>query len=162
VAKFMAQPGATTQTVIQTLQEVRNELSKIEGKLQRLREGLKEAIPEITENLEVIEFAKSKQKGPPVRTNFQVSASIFAEADLEQAAGKVVLWVGASTAVEVTYAEAEKMLKSNLDKKNESLERTTNDIKVAKAMITTADVSIARIYNHDVKMRRAGSKADEE
>jgi len=157
----MKQDNAETKLVIETLQQVHNELAKIEGRLTRLKESIKDTIPEIEENLEVIAFSRTKESEGPVRTNYQVSASIFAEADLDQAAGKVVLWLGANTAAELTFDEAEKLLKENLSKKQERLKTCVEDLKFTKAQITTTEVSIARVYNNDVKERRAKRDAEE-
>mmetsp|Transcript_16135 Transcript_16135/g.28642 ORF Transcript_16135/g.28642 Transcript_16135/m.28642 type:complete len:188 (-) Transcript_16135:166-729(-) len=162
VGEFMQQDGATTKEVIEVIQSVHSELAKIEQRLTRMKETIKDTIPEIEENLEVVAFAKAKKDAEPIRTNFQVSASIFAEADLDQSNGKVVLWLGANTACELTYDEAEELLRNNLKKKEEALKNTIEDLKFTKAQITTAEVSIARVYNNDVKVRRAQRDEEEE
>ena len=89
-----------------------------------------------------------------IQTNFQMSASVFAEAELDQAKGMVVMWLGASTAAELTYDEAEKLMQDNLKEKQELLEQTNGDLEFLKTQTTITEVSIARVYNNDVKERR--------
>uniref|UniRef100_A0A7S2W9X8 Prefoldin subunit 3 n=2 Tax=Mucochytrium quahogii TaxID=96639 RepID=A0A7S2W9X8_9STRA len=159
---FMKQDNATTKGVIEVLQEVRKELGQVEANLSRYKELHKATIPDIKETLEVVHFMRKKGESSdqPVTTSYQVSASIFAEATIEPSKGMVVLWLGANTAAELTFDEAEALLTKNLEKKKEQLAQNIEDLNFVKAQVTVCEVSIARVYNNDVKERR--KKAAEE
>ena len=77
---------------------------------------------------------KKKDDDQPVRTSFQSCAAIYAEADLDQSQGSIVLWLGASTAVELTYDEAEKILSQNLTKNKRLLQQTIEDLELMATM----------------------------
>mmetsp|Transcript_1978 Transcript_1978/g.3490 ORF Transcript_1978/g.3490 Transcript_1978/m.3490 type:complete len:163 (+) Transcript_1978:174-662(+) len=158
----MKQDNATTKGVIEVLQEVRKELGQVEANLSRYKELHKATIPDIKETLEVVHFMRKKGESSdqPVTTSYQVSASIFAEATIEPSKGMVVLWLGANTAAELTFDEAEALLTKNLEKKKEQLAQNIEDLNFVKAQVTVCEVSIARVYNNDVKERR--KKAAEE
>jgi len=159
----MKDEKAETKAVIEVLQQVHKELQQLEARLARSREIHKASIPEIKETIEVVDFLQSKEDSDEVvNTSFMVSASLFAEATLEPSRGTVVLWLGANAAAELTYEEALKLLHENLVRKEDQLKRTTEDMKTVKEQITTCEVSIARVYNNDVKQRRKAAEEDDE
>ena len=61
--------------------------------------------------------------------------------------------------VEYPIAEAESVLKGNLDTAVEHLGQVSEDLQFLKAQITTVEVNIARVFNHDVKARRRARDA---
>lgn len=156
----MKQPGAVLQGVLEALDNVLQELKQFESRLINNRAVHKNTIPEIKETLTVISFLRDKAASAPdepISTNFQLSASIFAQAKVDASQGKVVLWLGANTAAELTYDEAEKLLTKNLGRKQNLMDECDEDAKLAKRQITTTEVCIARVYNNDVKERRANA-----
>lgn len=50
--------------------------------------------------------------------------------------------------------EAEQLLKDKLKTAETNFENTKNDLLFLREQITTTEVNIARLYNHDVKLRR--------
>lgn len=57
--------------------------------------------------------------------------------------------------------EAEKLLQDKLTTATSSLENTKSDLLFLREQITTTEVNIARLYNHDVKLRRERRLRDE-
>mmetsp|Transcript_18213 Transcript_18213/g.35776 ORF Transcript_18213/g.35776 Transcript_18213/m.35776 type:complete len:208 (+) Transcript_18213:435-1058(+) len=165
VPGFMTQPGAELKSVMEALDNLYNELKQLESRCVNMRQIHKMRIPEIEETISVVEFLQKKAEDgeeTPMITNFQLSASIFAEAKVDYSAGKVVLWLGASTAAELTFEEALDILRTNLKRKEEQLEQCEDDLQLTKRQITTAEVCMARVYNNDVKERRAAAAKNEE
>lgn len=51
-------------------------------------------------------------------------------------------------------AEAAKLLQEKLDSAETTVANTKSDLLFLREQITTAEVNVARLYNHDVKLRR--------
>lgn len=56
--------------------------------------------------------------------------------------------------LEYSYADAEALLQKQLDQALVKIESIDRDLDFLKDQITTTEVSIARVYNYDVKVRR--------
>ncbi len=56
--------------------------------------------------------------------------------------------------LEYTLEEAKNLLTSKLESASTSLVQVTEDLEFLREQITTMEVNTARVYNHDVKMRR--------
>ena len=70
------------------------------------------------------------------------------------ATDKVCLWLGANVMLEYNIDDAENLLQKNLATAESSLEDLANDLCFLRDQITTTEVSMARVYNHDVKRRQ--------
>ena len=62
--------------------------------------------------------------------------------------------VQANVMLEYTYEEAMELLQKNLTQATTSVEQLDKDLDFIKDQITTTEVNIARVYNHDVRERR--------
>ena len=51
-------------------------------------------------------------------------------------------------------AEAKSLLQDKLNTASTNLENTKQDLLFLREQITTTEVNVARLYNHDVKVRR--------
>jgi hypothetical protein len=71
----------------------------------------------------------------------------------------VSLWLGANVMLEYPIEEAHGLLKQNHASALASVEVLKRDMLGLRDKITTAEVSIARVYNETVKQRRGGSAA---
>jgi len=165
VPAFMSQPGAELKKVMEALDALYNELKQLEGRFAQNRKVHEDMIPDIKENIAVVEFLKDKQESgsdEPTLASFMLSASIFAEAKLNPAKGRVILWLGAQTAAELAYDEAIDLLEKNLHKKEEQLKQCEQDFRFTREQITTVEVCMARVYNNDVKARRNANKEENE
>lgn len=67
--------------------------------------------------------------------------------------------VQANVMVEYTFEEAIALLTKNLENCRANLRTMESDLDFIKDQITTTEVNIARIFNYDVKQRRAARAA---
>jgi prefoldin subunit 5 len=74
---------------------------------------------------------------------------------------KVCLWLGANVMAEYDTTEAETLLASQRDQAKTSISEVDENLRFLKTQITTTEVNLARVFNHDVKVRR-GLKAKED
>ena len=68
---------------------------------------------------------------------------------------KVCLWLGANVMMEFTFEEAEELLNKNLKTATENLAVVEQQLSFLRDQITTSEVNIARVYNHEVRSRQA-------
>ena len=79
---------------------------------------------------------------------------MYTEAKIDAENDRVGLWLGANVMLEYSYADAESLLQKQLDQALVKIESIDRDLDFLKDQITTTEVSIARVYNYDVKVRR--------
>ena len=91
-----------------------------------------------------------------MKTKFNLADNVYADAEVE-GNGFVCLWMGANVMLEFTYEEAVDLLEKNLAEATRKLKEFNEDLDFLKDQITTAEVSMARVYNHDVKSAAAGA-----
>ena len=137
-------------------------MKEMEGQLQRYkymevvfskqRSSLKLKIPENEKTLEVVKFLKSK-KEEEIKGTYELGNGLYANAKIKNP-NSVCLWLGANVMLEYTFEEAIKLLDENISKADEKLKTTERDIEFVKDQITTLEVSMARVYNHNVRERR--------
>lgn len=60
--------------------------------------------------------------------------------------------------LEFTYGEAVEFLQKNLDRATGELEHVSNDLAFIRDQIVTSEVNMSRIYNWDVRRKRANGK----
>lgn len=68
----------------------------------------------------------------------------------------VSLWLGANVMLEYPLLEAQELLARNHASARDSVERLKRDMLSLRDKITTTEVSIARVFNEDVRRRREG------
>ena len=118
---------------------------------------MKLKIPDIKRTQEVVGYLIKKQAEKNagdgdgiVTANFPLADSLYASAKVATD-DTVYLWLGANVMLQHTYAEAETLLKDNIDAAHEKLRTTDSDLLFLRDQITTAEVNIARLFNHDVQ-----------
>lgn len=89
---------------------------------------------------------------------YSLSDQIFAKAEADYTIGTVNLWLGANVMVEYTYAEAIQFLQANYDRTVKELDLVTKDVAFVRDQIVTSEVNVSRIYNWDVRRKRAGGE----
>mmetsp|Transcript_1025 Transcript_1025/g.1245 ORF Transcript_1025/g.1245 Transcript_1025/m.1245 type:complete len:191 (+) Transcript_1025:102-674(+) len=155
VPKFLEKAGAEVDDVLKTLQELLQKYKVYEVHVTRQKGAIKEKIPEIEESLEMIKYLrKQKEENQEVKTNFKLADNVYADAVIDENNDKVGLWLGASVMLEYSYDDAEALLKTNLEKARLQKKAYQEDLDFLKDQIVTTEVSIARIYNYDIKARR--------
>ncbi|KAL7007160.1 hypothetical protein EMMF5_003386 [Cystobasidiomycetes sp. EMM_F5] len=107
--------------------------------------SLEDKIPELKNTLGDEEEA--------LTTHFELTDTLFAKATIEPVE-EVYLWLGANTMLAYPPAEAAKLLQEKLDSAETTVANTKSDLLFLREQITTAEVNVARLYNHDVKLRR--------
>jgi len=138
------------------VQELYSKYKFIEMRLANSKANLKGKMPEIKKTLEVLKFLKAKADDDKAYvTNFELAPNILAKAKLQKV-DSVNLWLGANVMMEFTFDEAEKLLSGNLETATVNLSRVDEQLGFLRDQITTTEVNMARVYNHEVRMRRQG------
>lgn len=86
---------------------------------------------------------------------YNLTDNVFANAEIDYSVGIVNLWLGANVMLEYTYEEAIDFLTKNQDSAKQELETVTQDLAFVRDQIVTSEVSMSRIYNWDVRRKRA-------
>ena len=90
-------------------------------------------------------------------THFPLADSVYGKASIKPV-GTVNLWLGANVMLEYSYTEARSLLEENLKKAQDRLRDVNEDLLFLRDMITTSEVNIARMFNHDVMVRKNEKK----
>lgn len=156
VELFITKEGVDCDEVVAELREIHGRYKVLEAQALTNKIRMKQKIPDIENALEMVKHLqqdqeKNKDTGKATKTDFMMSDSIFAEAEIDPE-GTVCLWLGANVMMEYTFKEAEDLLEINLNQAKIKLIEATEDNKFLKEQITIAEVSIARFYNHRVSM----------
>jgi len=127
----------------------------MEASLTRQQESLKEKIKDIDEALIVVRglVQRRNQSKEEFTTYYQLADSVYSEAVVPPT-DTVCLWLGANVLLEYPLDEAVTLLESNLNSAQESVVGLRGDVEYLRRQITTAEVSIARVHNYNVKLRK--------
>jgi prefoldin subunit 5 len=138
------------------LQENLQKFKYAEAQAFQAKLRLLSKLPEIERSLEAVDGLISRQDSDePVAIDFELSDGFYAKATVHKPEA-VNLWLGAGVMVEYPLAEAQQLLTSNLAACKQRIEELTKDLEVIKDCQTVTEVSIARVFNHDVETRRGG------
>ena len=147
VAKFTADAGLVT------LRELLNKYNFMFESLTYQKRSLLRKIPDIQQSLETVLFIKRKNAdGETYSTLFPLTDNCHAKAELEPTSS-VFLWLGANVMLEYPVEEAENLLTSSQVNAQTSLESIDKSLGFLRDQITTTEVNIARVHNHNVKIR---------
>lgn len=86
--------------------------------------------------------------------DFMLADGLWAKAKSNPNLDKIALWLGANTMVELSFDEAEKMLRDNLANAKSNLKEIQEDLNYVKDQVTTSEVNIARVYNYSLLEKR--------
>lgn len=138
-------------------QDLYSKYKFIEMRLAASKGNLKGKMPEIKKTLEVLKFLKAKSEGDDdeYTSNFELAPNILAKAKLQKV-DSVCLWLGANVMMEFSFEEAQTLLSGNLETASVNLSRVDEQLGFLRDQITTTEVNMARVYNHEVRMRRLG------
>ncbi|PRP86189.1 prefoldin subunit 3-like isoform 1 [Planoprotostelium fungivorum] len=144
---------ASADEALKKMQENYSKFKLMEMSLSKSKTALKSKIPEIKNTLVIVQHLQSKKgSSETVNTQFELSDNVYATASITPSV--VCLWLGANVMVEYSFEEAVDLLTKNLESAEKNLKGLDEDIGFLKEQITTTEVNIARVYNHDVKQRR--------
>ncbi|XP_076033635.1 prefoldin subunit mgr isoform X2 [Oratosquilla oratoria] len=147
--------GSNAQAVIRKLDEQLNKYKFMEVHLQSRRKKLKSQIPDIKSSLEIVKEMKvRKDSSKDIDTHYLLSDQIYMKAKIPPTE-KVCLWLGANVMLEYGLEDAEGLLSKNLSNATKNLSQVEHDLDFLRNQCTTTEVTMARVYNWDVKRRRA-------
>ncbi|XP_066946381.1 prefoldin subunit 3-like isoform X2 [Macrobrachium rosenbergii] len=150
------------QVVIKRLDEQLNKYKFMELHLQAKRRKLKSQIPDIKSTLQIVKEMKSrKDASDAIETNFLLSDQVYMKAKIPPT-DRVCLWLGANVMLEYDLEDAECLLSKNLSNASKNLKQVEHDLDYLRNQGTTTEVTMARIFNWDVKRRRVQRAKEEE
>merc|ERR1711974_173523 len=142
---------------LKVLDERHQKYKFMESNLLSRKRRLKSQLPDITSSLVLINKLRSKNE--ETDTQFLLSDSVYASAKIPPTE-KVCLWLGANVMLEYSLEDAESLLKKNLESAEKNLQQIAFDLDFLRDQMTITEVTMARLYNWDVK-RRKEKKAQE-
>ena len=142
----------SSEKVLQKLDEQYQKYKFMEVNLIQKKNRLKSQVPDIKSALSSINLLKQKKDtSEAIKSQFMLSGQLYANAKVP-ATSKVCLWLGANVMLEYEINDAETLLTKNLTVAQDNLTELDDDFNFLRDQITTTEVSIARIYNWDVKV----------
>ncbi len=100
------------------------------------------------------QLLKKKEEGESGVVRYSLADNIYAKADLDYD-GTVNLWLGANVMLEYTYEEAIEFLANNESRAKSEAGEVEKDLAFVRDQIVVCEVLQSRIYNWDVRRRRA-------
>jgi prefoldin subunit 5 len=125
----------------------------MEASLISRKRNLLLKLPDIKKTSEMLNYLISCEENKEFITHFEISDLLYTKAKIHRK-DKVHLWLGANVMLEYSLGEAVILLKTNLQTAETSLKQTNVDLNAIKDGMTTLEVSMARVYNYDVHLRR--------
>ena len=112
-------------------------------------------LTEVRRSMELIEhFMEKQEEGEKLTTQYNLADTVYATAQVD-CEGTVCLWLGAGVMVEYTYKEAMDLMKENEKSAIEKMAENKEDLAFVQSQRITTEVNMARVFNWDVKRRRA-------
>ncbi|KAJ2552269.1 hypothetical protein EV175_003382 [Coemansia sp. RSA 1933] len=151
----------TVEATLRKLTEAASKYRFMENSKLQQRVSLEQKVPELEKSLELVKYLYGKRGSEePVQTLFEVNDTLYAHATIPPT-DIVNLWLGANVMLEYTLDEAKDLLSNKLDIAKTNLDEVIEDLEFLRDQITTMEVNTARVYNWDVKRRRAEKKETE-
>ncbi|KAG2430650.1 hypothetical protein HYH02_013648 [Chlamydomonas schloesseri] len=152
VASFLQDKDA--DRILAQLQENLRTYRMIQEDLVQKRVRTLTKLPELQRAVEIVKHLIEKQEsGEATITDFQLAEGVYAKAKIA-GAKTVNLWLGAGVMLEYGLEEALTLLQENEANCRANLKTNEESTAYIKDSITTTEVSISRIYNHDLERRR--------
>ena len=120
-------------------------------------------IPDVEKSLALVQNLKKKQESedPVVTARYNLCDSVYGKAKVDTSKGIVNLWLGANVMIEYEYDEAIAFLQKNLDHAQAESKIVNADLAFVRDQIVTSEVSMSRIFNWDVRRKRAAAAINE-
>jgi len=144
----------SAEAKLKTIDENHQKYKFMENSLVTRRKRLKGQVPDIKSSLAMIKKLREK-KGTEeqMETQFLLSDQVYAKATIPPT-DKVCLWLGANVMLEYSLDDAESLLKKNLESAEKNLQQIAFDLDFLRDQMTITEVTMARLYNWDVKRRK--------
>lgn len=150
--------GRPVEQAIKELNERYGGLKVIESQLLQRKARLLTKLPEIQKARDMVVKLIDAQ-GQEMTMDFELSPNVYSSAKVSDVQ-TVNLWLGAGVMVEYPLEEARELLETNLSTCKANLATVNSDVDFIKESMTTTEVSIARVYNHDVEQKRQQKEAE--
>jgi len=166
VAGFVEKAGVPAHKVVDSLQNLYKKYQMMQETVSVQRMSLKTKIPDIKQALDMVKRVKTaKDQEDEEKRNmdvrFQLADNVYINAEVP-ADDAVCLWLGANVMMEYKLDEAYDLLSKNLATAQESLDAVTEDVHHLRDQITTVEVNIARVHNHNVELRATEREAEKQ
>jgi prefoldin subunit 5 len=113
-------------------------------------------IPDIEKSLALVKNLQSKKEaGESTITRYNLADNVYGKAEVDTSVGIVNLWLGANVMLEYTYEEAIDFLTLNLENAKKESSLVNEDLAFVRDQVVTSEVSMTRIFNWDVRKKRA-------
>merc|ERR550519_258764 len=154
IKKLLMKGEDKAEDKIKALDEMHQKYKFIENNLTMRRKRLKNQVPDIKSSLVMIKkLRERKAASEALETHFLLSDQVFAKATIPPT-DKVCLWLGANVMLEYTLEDAEALLSKNLASAEQNLKEIAFDLDYLRDQMTITEVTMARLYNWDVKKRK--------
>jgi len=150
----------TSEDKLKVLDENHRKYKFMEQNLVTRRKRLQNQIPDITSSLALIKKLRTKnEKGEKMESQFLLSEQVYAKATIPPTQ-TVYLWLGANVMLEYQLDDAEELLSKNKAQAEKSLKEIAFDLDFLRDQMTITEVTMARLYNWDVKKRQSQKKSE--
>eukprot|EP00038_Savillea_parva_P005888 m.160490 g.160490 ORF g.160490 m.160490 type:complete len:190 (+) comp11954_c0_seq1:3008-3577(+) len=158
VAKLMSDRKLNAKALLEECDNMYQQYKMMESRLGQRQRKLQSQVIEIKSSLGMLEHLSGIGPGETLDTDFRLNDALFVKATITQA-DKVGLWLGANVMLEYDTKEALELLKKNFETAKSNIVEIKSSMDYLRDQITTVEVNMARIYNHDVTLRRQGQQA---
>jgi len=149
-------PPASAEILIGAYSEFHSNLKTFETSLTQKKQNYDLKIPDIEKSLALVKNLLSKKEdGVSITTRYSLADNVYGKAEVDTSVGIVNLWLGANVMLEYTYEEATDFLTHNLESAREEFKTVKEDLGFVRDQIVTSEVSMTRIFNWDVRRKRA-------
>jgi len=122
--------------------------------------NLKSKIPEMETAWKLIKMLQKKRdEKETMVTRYSLADDVYGKAELDLDQGSVNLWLGANVMLEYNFEEAIAFLSNNEAMAKQEFIEVKNDLAFVRDQIVTSEVSMTRIFNWDVRKKRAEKAA---
>merc|ERR1712025_1415279 len=143
-----------SEVKMKELDEAHQKYKFMESSLVTRRKRLKTQVPDIKSSLAMVKKLREKKASDEsMDTQFLLSDQVYAEATIPPT-DKVCLWLGANVMLEYSLDDAEELLKKNCESAEKNLGQIAFDLDYLRDQMTITEVTMARLYNWDVKRKK--------
>jgi prefoldin subunit 5 len=132
----------------------------MEQSFEKSKAVYKSKLPVIEQTLDLMKtLQKKKESDEEVVTHYSLCDTLYSTAQVDTSESKICLWVGASTMVEYDYEEGLELLGNQLSQSHEKINELNEDLEHLRSNSIIVEVNMARLFNHNVKMKKLLSAA---
>ena len=102
---------------------------------------------------------KKRDEKETLITRYSLADDVYGKAELDLDQGSVNLWLGANVMLEYTYKDAIEFISNNEAMARREYKEVQTDLAFVRDQIVTSEVSMTRIFNWDVRKKRAEKAA---